>query len=557
MPMDLDAIIGAALSGNLEVLETAFAGNPNWQDSLWCYLRCFLVVAFTKTLIDANAPVEPAYAAFIEQQVGSDEDWIESFSRKLVVGLRQRVEAQNFLDHVKLEEQLELRFILQMLSMDGGYDERYWFDIRPEVGNPEATRLITHLLLVLDTACSEAITSCDVQEYAWDSLAFSISQYSVSLALLPLYPFEDGLRAMVAMAMRLRNPKHRAQAYTAFVRAVRDSELDHAEMSRGQIEEQEASLVRMFVELDSDTAVRSEVQVLLSQETAGDALLTHNKTAEKIMWEAMHAYTTKDYMAVLSKGLEACVDFWLADPEPELDAITDVSRILMQRVIPALVEPTQMAHPSSSMGPGGKIFTMIEGGGCSQADALIGPTSGPLSAQGWSEVVFWYAFSEARALSKEHAKYASTLGAARATSARVDGNRTFLLQLSQNEGRFMSRLIVQTQRAIRHGGAVVHRSRRCLAAVVWMLQVLVEDVTLSLLNSDKADGLELIQTVFALLEELNEAGYLHPSLLLQKDANALFTCIRAMRITYGQRVLRKHVEQTLLRVETARGTLRL
>ncbi|CCW60724.1 unnamed protein product [Phytomonas sp. EM1] len=437
-----------------------------------------------------------------------------------------------------------------MLSLGGGYDEHYWFDIRPEVGNREATRLITHLLLVLDTAYLEQISFYDVQAHAGDSLSFSMAQYSMSLALLPLYPFEDGLRAMVAMARRLRNPQHRAQVYAAFVRAVRDSEFEHEEMSREQIEEQEARLVRMFVELDPNPATRTAVQMLLDQQIGGDELLTHNKTAEQILWEAMHAYTTEDYMKVLVKGLEACVGFWLTTPQPELNAITDVSRILMQRVMPALEDPTKNGQPcsSSSIGAGGKRFTLIEGGGCSEAKVPVEPVSGPLSAQEWSEAVFWYVFSEARALSKEHAKSVSALEAARATFKAGDGNRTLLFQLSQNEIGLMTKLVTLTQRAIRHGGAVVHRSRQCLSAVMWLLQVFVEDVTLNLLNSDnKTEGLELMQTAFGFLEELNEAGYLHPSLLLQETASTLFTSIRAMRVAYGQLAERKHVEQILQR----------
>lgn len=591
---DFDAVIGAALCGNLDVLEPAFAVNGSWQDMVWCYLRCALVVAFTKQLMvatgagDAQAgagAVEGSYAVFIEAMTGSGDEWAATFSQKLVQGLASRLES-GFLAHAPLEEQLQMRFIVQSLTcMDGkgpssiaggGSDsllsagvpgamsgavssllssaisQTEWFDITPEENNSEAARLITHVVLAQDVAYGETLSPHSVQVRAGASLATSMARYAVFLALLPRYPFQDGLRAVTAMALRLRDPRHRAGVYAAFIRAAREYELARHDLSRSQLEEQEARLVRQFVTADADAQVHAEVQQQLYQQLAPTEMLTHNKVAERVMWEAMHADSVADYVRVLRGGLTACCEFWLTRPAAEMEAIADVSSILKRRV---LVELQRRSENDEGEQEGA-------------AEAATASCS-PMTELERSEATFWYVFSEARGIAKRHATTAAELNAARASAAAAtttgSSQRTLIYQLTQDEATLLHKLVEETQRGVRHGGAVVHRNRQCLTAVVWLVKQLTEEVTLSMLSNNAAvhetatgvaaavveespaprDELRRMQQVYALLEELHQAGYLEPELLTQECASELYTQIRTMRVSYGQQLHKQQVAAAL------------
>jgi hypothetical protein len=578
---DFDAVIGAALCGNLDVLETAFKINGDWKDMVWCYLRCALVVAFTKQLMvaagaggeeggrgQAAGVVDGSYAVFIEEMTGSGDEWAVVFSQKLVQGLAARLQS-GFLDRAPLEEQLQMRFILQSLTcMDSkGWNgillpgpavasaanvPTEWFDIVPEEGNSEAARLVTHVMLAQDVAYGETLSPHSVQVRAGAALATSLAQYAVFLALLPRYPFDEGLKATTAMALRLRDPRHRAGVYAAFIKAAREYELERSDLSRSQLEEQEARLVRQFVTDDVDAVVHAEVQQLLYQQVPPTMMLTHNKLAEKIMWEAMHADSMADYVGVLRGGLTACCSFWLAQPQPELAAIADVSGVLTRRVL------AEMQRRSDKPD---------EGSGA--AASAASPSCSPMTELERSEATFWYVLSEARGLAKRHAATAAELtgacaNAAFAGAAAGPSSRTLVYQLIQDETTLLNQLVEQTQRAVRHGGAVVHRDRQCLTAIMFLVQQLTEAVTLSMLSNGSLseaevaaespashDELRRMQQVYALLEELHDAGYLEPELLPQECANALYTQIRTMRVSYGQQLHRQQV-MAALRMRSAR-----
>ncbi|KPA81115.1 hypothetical protein ABB37_04466 [Leptomonas pyrrhocoris] len=589
---DFDAVIGAALCGNLNVLEAAFKVNGNWKDMAWCYLRCALVVAFTKQLVvaagaggdeagrSAIGAVDGSYAAFIEEMTGGGDDWAATFSQKLVQGLAARLQS-GFLAHVPLEEQLQMRVILQTLTcMDGkgpsglfvsgpsavmmmrpppppaaaaavGGVPAEWFDIVPEDGNSEAARLITHVVLVQDVAYGETLSPHSVQVRAGAALATSLARYAVFLALLPRYPFNEGLRAVTAMTLRLRDPRHRAGVYAAFIKAARDYELERQDLTRSQLEEQEGRLVRQFVTADADSQVHIEVQQLLYQQVAPAEMLTHNKLAEKIMWEAMHADSIADYVRVLRGGLTACCSFWLTRPAAEVEAIADVSNILTRRVLVELQKLSEKYGEDEAA-----------------AAAATAPSCSPMTELERSESTFWYVWSEARGIAKRHATTAAELAGARANAAFAGAatghsNRTLVYQLTQDETTLLNRLVEQTQRALRHGGAVVHRDRQCLTAIIWLVQQLAEEVTLSMLSNRSVntaeaeeespaphDELRRMQQVYELLEELHLAGYFEPELLSQKCASDLYTQIRAMRVSYGQQVHRRQV-MAALRARTA------
>lgn len=568
---DFDAVIGATLCGNLSVLESAFAVNGSWKDMVWCYLRCALVVAFTKQLMtaagahaeggdftggDGRPDVERDYAVFVEGMTGSGDDWVVEFSQKLVQGLASRLQA-GCLTNAPLAEQLQMRFILQSLTcMDGRAAvlptlQAEWFDILPEEGNSEAARLVTHVVLAQDVAFRETLSPHSVQVRAGASLATSLARYAVFLALLPRYPFDEGLRAVTAMTRQLRDARQRAGVYAAFIRAAREYELERHDLSRAQLEEQEGRLVRQFVTADPDSQVHAEVQQLLYQQVAPTAMLTHNKAAERILWESMHADSIADYVHVLRGGLTACCGFWLAQPTPEVEAIADVSSILTRRV---LVELQRC------------------GGEAAEDGEEAGASTSPVTDLERSEATFWYVLSEARGVAKRHATSAAELRAARgnaafdAAAAAVSSNRTLVYQLTQDEAALLHTLVGLTQQAVRHGGAVVHRDAQCLSAILWLVRQLTEEVTLSMLSSGSLkdaereaeeegpaahDELSRMQAVHGLLEELLQAGYLEPSLLTAQCAGGLYTQIRAMRVAYGQQLHRRHVVAAL-RARSAR-----
>lgn len=517
-----DAVIGAALCGNLAVLETAFDTNRSWQDTAWCALRCFLTVAFTKTLMNAGVPVDGPYAAFVESQTHGDDQWLSQFAQRMVKQLSQRLH-ETFLPTASLEEQLQMRFILQTLTPA----DAAWFNVSPETSHVEAVCLVTHVLLALDAAYTDTLCDHAVQVHAGEILTNWMTQYAIHLAQVRHYPLEEGMQTMVAMTRPLRDPRHRARVYAAFVLAARDVCLSRQEMTTSQLEEKETRLVRIFVEADTTPGVHEEVQRCLNQQVAPEEMLTHNKVAERILWESMHADSAEDYTRIVRSGLEACVEFWLQTPHAELEAIADVSRILRNRVRPALLgdgrESCLDDHCAAS------AITEME----------------------WAECDFWHEFSEAREVATQHTKAAGGLGSARSSMAVTRADRTILFRLAQEEAALLTRLVHLTQLSVRHGGAVVLRSPSCLNAVVWLVQQLTEDVTLTLLNTDlSVDTVPYLQAVFALVEQLDESGYLVPELIPEVCAADLYSRIRTMRVAHGKRVHRKQVTAALERAAT-------
>lgn len=568
---DFDALIGAALCGNVDVLENAFKVNGSWKDMAWCYLRCALVVAFSKQIMvatgNSGGAVDRGYALFIESMTGSSDDWATGFALKLAQGLAARLQS-GFLARASIVEQLQMRFILQTLTcMDGksaallpsqvpsssavalaGQAVMSWFDGVHAEANSDAARLVTHVLLAQDVAYGETLSPHTVQLTAGVALASSLAQYAVALAVLPRYPFDEGLRAVTAMTLRLRDPRHRAGVYAAFILAAREYELGRQRLlSASELEEQEARLVRQFVTADGDADVHAEVQRLLYQRIEPSQMLTHNELAEQLMWQAMHADSVADYVAVLRRGLQACCSFWLTQPEPEVEAIADVSGILTRRVL------LEMQRWTGSSGDGSGALDV----GVSSPAA---PPLSPVTDLERSEATFWYVMSEARGIAKQHATVTAQLLAAAHTAAfagaAANSGRTLVYQLTQEEAALVGRLVEHTRRAVRHGGAVVHRDRQCVTAIIALVQQLTDAVALSLAAGDTEgdvaaespaprDELARMQHVYALVEELHDAGYLDPALLPQQCAADLYTQIRAMRVSYGRRLHKRQVVAAL------------
>ncbi|KAH9593202.1 Nuclear pore protein 84/107 [Trypanosoma melophagium] len=487
----LDAVIAAVLCGNLEVMEPAFMASGNWKDVMWCHLRSALVSCFTKTLMNAHIPVQAPYAALVTKITGSQDCWQDETARSVVNRLSERLQ-NTYLRAASLEEQLQMRVILQFLS-PGGVDR---LNISSEIYSKrrDGPQLVSHLLLCLDTAYNETLHSHSVQVYS-NSLATALAQYAQSLAQISNYSTQDAMRAVIAMNLHLRDVRQRASVYASFLMACRRRELEV--LSRQEVESNEAKLVQLFCKADPISAVRDEVMRLLNQQTEPNALLTHNPVAEAVMWRAMHATSQEEFVATLREALEACVRFWLAEPHAELDAIADVTGVLQRTILLNL-------HNQEN------VIGKME---------LI-------------EAQFWITFTQIRMIADDHARSAAQLDIA------YGGNdKTLVFQLAQEEAALLRELHELTQEGLANGGGLVHRSRSCITAVTWVVQIFVEEVTLSVRLAAPGTNvmLELLQNVFAIVEQMELLGYIDPALLPQESAKQLFDAVRAVRVACGQK----------------------
>ncbi|RNF23759.1 uncharacterized protein Tco025E_02719 [Trypanosoma conorhini] len=487
----LDAVVSAVLCGNLEVMEPAFLAAGSWKDALWCHLRAALVVCFTKTLMNAHHSLHPSYAGFVEKVTGSHDSWQDETARGVVRQLAERLQ-QTYLPFASLEEQLQMRVILQFLS-PSGVD---WMNITEDLYNrrSDGARLVSHLLLCLDTAYNETLHFYSVQVYS-NALAVALAQYVQQLAQLPLYSTQEAMQAVIAMNLHLRDVRQRATVYAAFLIACRRRELESS--TRQEVEANEAKLVQLFCKADPVNAVRDEVMRLLNQKTEPASLLTHNPVAEVVMWRAMHADSHAEFVAALREALEACVTFWLAEPHAELDAIADVAGLLRRTILPNLHEKSEtLGHME-----------------------LI-------------EAQFWITFAQVRSTADDHARSTAQLDV-----ALGGGERTLVFQLAQDEAALMRELHAWTRQALAHGGALVRRSRSCATAITWIVQLFAEEAALSVrLATPGGDVImQHLRSVFALVEEMDELGYLDPNLMPRQSAKDLFDAVRAVRVACGQK----------------------
>ncbi|SCU72274.1 Nucleoporin [Trypanosoma equiperdum] len=496
----LDGLIAAVLCGNLDVMEPAFA-TGNWKDVVWCHLRSALVLCFTKTLMAARHNVQAPYGALVERLTGSHDSWQDETAQSVVRRLADRLESSYFAT-VSFEEKLQMRVILHFLSSDNADWTNVLNDLSRVKGvaqsDPNGIRLVSHLLLCLDTAYSEALHSRSVQVYS-TSLAEALTRYAESLVQLPHYAPQDAMRAVIAMNLRLRDARQRASVYAAFLVACRCRELQLTK--REEVEALEEKLVQMFCKADPVSEVHDEVMRLLNQKVEPATLLTHNPLAEAVMWRAMHADSPDDFIVALRHSLEACGSFWLAEPRAELDAITDVAGIIRRTILPNLRRDSIALSAT--------------------------PTEMELA-----ESHFWMTFAALRTAADQHAK----------TTARLDlalggTDRTLEFQLVQDEAALMRELHSLARKALTYGGAVVHRSRSCVTAVTWLLQVFVEEVVLSvrLAASRSSVIVEYLRHVFELIEQINDSGYVEPSLMPQQSARDLFAAVRSLRMACGQK----------------------
>eukprot|EP00796_Vickermania_ingenoplastis_P011909 gene11909-8191_t len=608
--LSFEAVIGAALCGHHHVLESAFCsnGHERWQDVVWSYLRCSLVVAFTKQLMCAGHAVEPRYAAYVESFTGTQDGWEERFTEQLVKGLVDRLRGFSLLNEsAPTASVLQLRVVLQALAGTHNSQSAWLKCLAPTPGNGHEARRLTHLYLLLDTAYRESLMQHAVQVHACEEVCAALCQHVSHLALLPLQQpglyaqqgdagdgkprpsgHVDTMRGVMALTLRLQDVLHRAHVYAAFLIAVREVELERGERTRAEVEEEECQMTRLFLEADKDPqSLRREVMRVLDQKVvAPDDLLTHDKTTERLLWEAMHSQSGEDFEVVARRCLELAHNYWCAaahSPPPPSGAtlqeevvdfnmhiMMDINQILQLRVLPFLLP---LAQDRGDAEWTRRIMTHA-----AAAD-------------------FWRAFTESYSLSVEHAKIAGELGmvvAARSQNAAggseletTAADRTLRFRLSQEEGALLLRLVQVTK----EGTASVHdvlthqtsTHRVVASAAAYMVQQLTENVILSFLahpydnnivdvsqvlqedeegreascplksshdrcgpEEDGGGGpLSLLQAVFCLVEQLDEAGYIGVETLPQALAQALFTKVRTMRVTYGQRLHSKKIREML------------
>nr|CCC52817.1 conserved hypothetical protein, fragment [Trypanosoma vivax Y486] len=501
----LDALIASVLCGNLEVMEPAFLASGNWRDGLWCHLRAALVLCFSKVLMSAHHSVQGPYGVLVERLTGSHECWQEETARAVVRRLAERLKDTYFAT-ASLEELLQMRVILQFLSPS----EADWLNLTEELqnaahdSNGDRVRLISHLLLCLDTAYNEALHSHSVQIYN-SNLAEALGRYTEHLVQLPHCDPSEAMRTVIAMALHLRDASQRASVYAAFLIACRRRELQNA--TRQEMELLEAKLVQMFCKADPVGEVHDEVMRLLNQKIEPATMLTHNPTAEAVLWRAMHADSSEDFATVLRHAMEACSSFWLAEPHAELDAITDVASIIQRTILPNI-------HPSV--------------GGAFPTDMEV------------AEAHFWLVFAQLRSAADNHARITAQLDVALAGC-----NRTLVFQLAQEEAALMRELHNLVCKVLTYGGSLVRRVSTCVTAVSWLVQVFVEEAVLSvrLASPSKSVMSEHLHHVFTLVEQMDVLGYLERDLLPQQSAGELFAAVRALRMACGQKLHDQLVEE--------------
>ncbi|EPY26408.1 hypothetical protein AGDE_11354 [Angomonas deanei] len=448
----LDTTVAAVLCGNWELLNRQKTFSSSWTDTVWSYLRCSLVVAFTHYLRCCQVPVPEAYADYVARKVQeTPQRWEEHYAQEVWKGLTALLEP--FLTTTSLVEQLQIRSLLQVLQ-----PSQKWLNVRPRERDAtgEETRLITLVLLLFNQAGRDELCGKAAMCTTPGDLNYCVTRYTYKLAELHRHDVFEGMRLAIVMAKQLHDHTGRAQAYATYIVCVRQYEYVRQVMNREAVESQEGRLVRLFLEADPDRrAVGRQVQGLLSDTVPTDTLLTRNPLAERILWEAMHAQTLEDHAAVLRHGVDACVQFWLDPQGPLLEAIHDVSGILYREVLLRYTGPRKIDQ------------------------VLNYPT---LPADRIGEAEFWHTFSKCCRLSVSHITAATEMSALRAHAAGslYDSDRAKVYELSQTEHSLLEGLTQHVGEALLNARAVVHRHAGCAGVIVHLLTIYLESAVMAL-----------------------------------------------------------------------------
>lgn len=387
-----ELMIRAALSGYLPVLESTFLlPQHTWRDAAWCYLRSMLVIAFTRRLMEVGEnEIEPSYSNFILSCTGSHDQWEVTFSKKLVEGLVERLErfrkqpshpGAPLATHPPTQpEMLQLGIMVEVLSSTlethAGVDaspsgSRFSFlrHAHQLCHSGEEVQLLAHTYLVLDAAYREALLPHPIQVHAAENMCQALCQYAAHLALLPFElkwqsaggaagrqtevdRYTETADGVLAFALRLTNPVHRAHVYAAFLVAIRELELEMHDRPREMVEKELVGVVAQLLSREpSPTELRSELlRVLLPKVEEADETLTFNTCTEKLFWEALLARRVEDWHAVALACLDTVQKEWCLErlksvpgaapasvwSAVSIDLISEVMSIFRVRVLPHL-----------------------------------------------------------------------------------------------------------------------------------------------------------------------------------------------------------------------------
>ncbi|CUG86250.1 Hypothetical protein, putative [Bodo saltans] len=516
----LDALIAATLSGNAAVLALAFADDesqPQWQHRLWATLRSALVSAFSKALVFHGADVPSMkYLQYLDRQgrtLNEAATWDEAFSdhlfKEVVALLHPLLETA-----ITTEEQLQIRVILQFLdsaSVSGdasgsflltNVERSQQVDVvrgyRWMVGTP--SRLVSHVLLVLDLACSEHLLRLPLQGLVFAEI---LSQFVATLQRedwLPLLP------AICGMVLRLESPKLRAKVFGTFIFAQRVGTLERG-ATKASTEDQEAALLQYIQRADPNPAVHDGIVEFLNTKALDGAHSTHllknNPECEALMWEAMRADSPAAALAILQRALYLVVIMWQRD---EVDAVATLVDIVRRLLLPKAVSHSQAM---------------------SSTDA--------------DQLNFWDAVLKTRQYYAEHIRLLASMKNA------GEGPVAYRLK----EVPLRGDLLQQVRHVLRFapGVAAVHRDhiRTIAACCAWSIRSAAEAATLvfTLTPIHEAPAVDLLQTLFGLVEAFDRTPLMSNSILARADAEALFSAIRTARGAFGMRRIQVRAEMAI------------
>lgn len=613
-----DAVLSALMSGHLRVLETVlvdpFASSaassgasyePRWYETVWIYLRCQLVVAFTKQLMTMGHRVAPEYTAYINSCTGTSERWAEEFSASLVTGLEQRLlrtvpSLQSSSPHYTTPStsNLMLRLMLQFLGA-AKHCQSVW--LRPLKAAPSSgadARRLAHCLLLLDMAYEETLISYSVQITNVEELCAALCQHVAHLSLLNVASARGAIgscgeapssyvsitRGIVAIGRRLSAAVHRAHVYAAFLVAVREVTMEDgmpSEAMRAAQEATEFEITAMVLENDPESAVvKQEILRVLRQNIHNSDLLTHHKVNEVLLWQAMQAATWEEHHHVASQCLLTAHHLWChqsgggqavgepASPQdgssigsqqqPQVDEgngeledalvrIADVSALLQTHVLPALIRLTAESEEAGETSAGRPVGSLTRAAEVRQHIAAA---------------EFWRAMAESRIAAMAHTRTAGELGS---QQAAAPGSSTLINRLLQEERVQLRQLVERTREglaalpgAIQHPTTSVYHSSSMIggvslrSAAAWLVQQLTEDFIISFIahSSPELEGMSDVTQ----REDLQEGTPLEGSLAALQLVFELVDELNTSGCMETDVLLPAQARQLWTRVQTLRVT---
>lgn len=514
----LDALIAATLSGNVDVLRGAFEGDdsqPQWQHHLWAVLRSALVSAFSKTLVLNGAEVPSMkYLQFLDRQgQGHAGSWDQGLSEELmrhIVALLHPILTSS----VCVEEQLQVRVILQFLdsSVTGDTSGSYLLTnlestqqvdtlrgARWAVGSP--SRLISNTLLVLDLACSEHLLRLPLQGFV---LVDVLATFVASLQRADWLPI---LPAVCGMVLRLDNTKFRAKIFGTFIFAVRLGNLERG-ATKSSVEAQELMLLHHIQRAEPSPDVHDGIVAFLNTQAQNAAhshhLLKNNAECEALMWDAMRADSPAAALLVLQRALHALIVMWQRD---EVDAVETLVDIVRRLLLPRAV--------------------VAGGSGISSGDT--------------DQLNFWDAVLKAKHLYQQHTLLLAAMKQA------GEGPASYRLK----EVPLRGELLLQVQSVLRYARGIAtaqqSHTRTISGCCAWAIRVAAEAATLvfTLTPILETQAVGLLQELFALVEDFDQAQLMSPTLLARPDAESLFSAIRTARGAFGMRRFQVRAEEAI------------